>query len=529
MNQTLSTVEVDQIETKFNNPRKNTKADAELIESVRQFGVRIPPIVTNGGAKGKEYQLVAGARRLNAAIATGLQTITVMVVDGTPEEIFEFTLCENANRKSLTVFEQVDAVNTLMKIIGDMDLVAERLSMTVPELRRLLLVNKISKGIKQLIIENDGVFATLSLNCLAVIAALPEDQQQDLFESWTYDAPENITVKSLKEYLNNRYRFDLSGAKWALEDDALGGIEACTTCKKQTGNAKQAVLFDEDAKSKKGVCMDPECWKKKTIAFAKLMVDSHMTANADSVIVDYTGKIKKDASYLPAKFTKDEKGKISVIEVGRDGQVKTYKAKLEKGEKLDAGKKKSETIDKTKQLHGLRIGIVLKKMQEYLITPAAASYVMDTATTSSLTALSVMNRQQQVQFNEPDKAHEDLTDGKDVLFSVGYGGEEIKGSIEAVLWHQTKNSLADNLGFSNSSTAANREDYAQWLATYTGFKFDDAFREAKIEKPDPKVKEVAEVDPKLGKEKIKAEKKSKKPAKKVDKIKKGTVTDAAPF
>jgi len=73
--------------------------DDELVESVRRHGFLAPPIVTVGG-EGRE--LVAGAKRLCAALAAHLAHITVHVIVGEPEELLRLALHDNTAVRPLT-------------------------------------------------------------------------------------------------------------------------------------------------------------------------------------------------------------------------------------------------------------------------------------------------------------------------------------------------------------------------------------------------------------------------------------------
>ena len=87
--------------------RADATPDEQLIDSVRRHGIMQPPIVAYDPEAGG-YAIVMGHRRVGAAIAAGLTTITVLVRDGDieddPTKLGE-QIVENERRKGLTAAE----------------------------------------------------------------------------------------------------------------------------------------------------------------------------------------------------------------------------------------------------------------------------------------------------------------------------------------------------------------------------------------------------------------------------------------
>lgn len=74
-----------------------------LADSIQQHGM-IQPIVVR--RTGERYQLVAGERRLRAAIKAGLPTVTVQVRDVDDRQANEMAIVENLQRKDLNALEK---------------------------------------------------------------------------------------------------------------------------------------------------------------------------------------------------------------------------------------------------------------------------------------------------------------------------------------------------------------------------------------------------------------------------------------
>ena len=80
---------------------------AELTASVRDSGIHQPLLVRSvAGA----YELVAGSRRLAAALALGLPTVPVVVRDYTDEEAEQVALLENLQRANLRFDDEAQAL-----------------------------------------------------------------------------------------------------------------------------------------------------------------------------------------------------------------------------------------------------------------------------------------------------------------------------------------------------------------------------------------------------------------------------------
>lgn len=90
----------------------NDPGIGELAASIRRLGVLVPVIVT--GEVG-EYKLVAGHRRLEAAVVAGLKTIPAIVRDSDVAEAVEVTFAENFFRKDLSPVELACALRDCLE------------------------------------------------------------------------------------------------------------------------------------------------------------------------------------------------------------------------------------------------------------------------------------------------------------------------------------------------------------------------------------------------------------------------------
>lgn len=123
-------ISVDKIKRNPHQPRTVFEASAlaSLAESIRRYGV-LQPISVRRSKGG--YELIAGERRLRAAIEAGVREIPALVyaVDG--EASAELAIMENLLREDLTLFESAAAIEKLIKEFSlTQEEVASRLSVS---------------------------------------------------------------------------------------------------------------------------------------------------------------------------------------------------------------------------------------------------------------------------------------------------------------------------------------------------------------------------------------------------------------
>ena len=109
----IEMIEVDKISTNPYQPRNDfDKAEIkELAESIENFGMLQPLTLRK---KGKEYELIAGERRLRAAKLIDIKKVPGIINDFNDEEMAEIALVENIQRKDLNFIEEAVAYSRLI-------------------------------------------------------------------------------------------------------------------------------------------------------------------------------------------------------------------------------------------------------------------------------------------------------------------------------------------------------------------------------------------------------------------------------
>ena len=132
---------VDQIDPNPFQPRRRFDAAeiAELADSLRQHGMIQPVLVR---AMGDRFQLVAGERRLRAAVEAQLHEIPARVMELDDQRVSELAMVENLQREDLNALEKAAAFRDyLSRYGGTQEELASRLGLdrsTVSNLLRLL-------------------------------------------------------------------------------------------------------------------------------------------------------------------------------------------------------------------------------------------------------------------------------------------------------------------------------------------------------------------------------------------------------
>ncbi|MCM8795594.1 MAG: ParB/RepB/Spo0J family partition protein [Candidatus Omnitrophica bacterium] len=107
-------VQSDQIKPNPFQPRENFSAEdiAELAQSIKEKGLIQPLIVRR---RGDFYELIAGERRLRAALSLGLKEVPVIIKSVEDEDALELSLIENIQRQDLNPIEEARAYAYLME------------------------------------------------------------------------------------------------------------------------------------------------------------------------------------------------------------------------------------------------------------------------------------------------------------------------------------------------------------------------------------------------------------------------------
>jgi len=90
----------------------NPESISELAASIKEHGI-IQPLIVTQEVESLAYTLIAGERRLKAAVEAGLKSVPVVVREASDQERLEIALIENVQRADLSPLETAEAYHQL--------------------------------------------------------------------------------------------------------------------------------------------------------------------------------------------------------------------------------------------------------------------------------------------------------------------------------------------------------------------------------------------------------------------------------
>lgn len=306
------TINVDNIVDSGN--IREVKGIDDLIASIQAHGIINPITVTNDFGMSTKYRVLAGHRRLAAAVQLGLKKIPCHVVDKDQESIDEIQLSENVTRMDMTPYEECMAVKSLSNSKKTPAAIAKHFGRT---LRWVLVRKKLADaGEKVLKKVKEGV---IELAQAAKIADLPDNVFKRELESCYR------TDKYFIDGVLDRFHKDLSRAPFEHE--------ACLQCSKCS--ACQADLFENEPKA---FCLDPNCWARKAKKAAEAKVKKLQEEGRNA-------RLGKFSSY--GVDCMDEADKFEIGKYDSKGQEQAKEAGIQKRILVDAATLKTfEYFDK---------------------------------------------------------------------------------------------------------------------------------------------------------------------------------------
>lgn len=124
-----------------------------LASSIKSDGVLQPLLVRESGS---EYELIAGERRLRAAMLAGLEAVPCIVIEASDRNSALMSLIENIQRSDLGFFEEAEAISRLIDLYGmTQEDAAIRLGYAQSTLANKLRLLKLSPRERSIIVEHD--------------------------------------------------------------------------------------------------------------------------------------------------------------------------------------------------------------------------------------------------------------------------------------------------------------------------------------------------------------------------------------
>ena len=194
---TYASIPLNQIVPNRVNPRTvfEPEALAELIHSVREFGVLQPIVVRPMGQKdGKPaFELIMGERRFRASKEAGLLEIPAIVRDTADEDMLRDALLENIHRANLNPLEEASAYQQLLQDFGiTQDVLAERIGRSRPHITNTIRLLKLPVEVQKKV-----AAGVLSAGHARTLLSLANDDRMIHFADRVIS--EGLSVHSLAE------------------------------------------------------------------------------------------------------------------------------------------------------------------------------------------------------------------------------------------------------------------------------------------------------------------------------------------
>ena len=128
---------------------------AALAESIRQQGVMQPLLVRATPHGPAPYEVIAGERRLRAAVKAGLSEVPVLVKDVDDEQAAVMALIENIQREDLNPMEEARGIK---RLLDEFALTHEQIATAIGRSRsatsNLLRLINLTEAVQDLLLEN---------------------------------------------------------------------------------------------------------------------------------------------------------------------------------------------------------------------------------------------------------------------------------------------------------------------------------------------------------------------------------------
>lgn len=211
-------------------------AIAELAESIRQHGILQPLLVRQ---KNNEYELLAGERRLRAALQLNLSEVPVIECDIDDATAMAYGLIENIQRQDLNAIEEACAYEKLLHEFQlSHDLLAEKVGKSRSHITNLLRLNRLPDNIKQYLLSGE-----ISMGHARAILSLTEVMQQKIV---TRIIQEGLSVRQTEQWVKKLLEpaDNKSQPVFTLSNELKNDMEAWKNQLKEKFHADIRIQFD---------------------------------------------------------------------------------------------------------------------------------------------------------------------------------------------------------------------------------------------------------------------------------------------
>lgn len=213
----------DEIRSSPHQPRQSFDSYElkQLSDSIAASGI-IQPLSVRRLEDGS-FELIAGERRLKAAITAGLRRVPCYILKANDEAASLYAIIENLQRSNLTVFEEAAAINRLIKKYGvSQSEAAARLGIAQSTLSNKLRLLHLSVDIQQRIVS-----AGLCERHARSLLRLPPDAREPVLD---YIIAHGLNIAQTENYIFNLLNpeEEVAEEKQPVRRTAIGDVRLFT-------------------------------------------------------------------------------------------------------------------------------------------------------------------------------------------------------------------------------------------------------------------------------------------------------------
>jgi ParB family chromosome partitioning protein len=171
-------IDPEQIDPNPRQPRQvfDEEAMAELVHSIREFGLMQPIVVRAADAAGR-YQLVMGERRWRAAQHAGLAAVPAIVRETSDDNMLRDALLENIHRVQLNPLEEAAAYQQLLEEFAvTHDELAARIGRSRPLITNMIRLLRLPIAVQRRVAA--GVLSAGHARALLALESGPDGQEE---------------------------------------------------------------------------------------------------------------------------------------------------------------------------------------------------------------------------------------------------------------------------------------------------------------------------------------------------------------
>lgn len=239
----------------------------------------------------KQFEIVAGERRFQAAKLAELTEVPVSVRELSDDQVLELQLIENLQREGLHELHEAEGYESLRKRGMSTDEIAAKVGKSKEYVYARMKLLALGKEARDAFY--DG---TINASVALLIARIPVEKLQkqalkEITQGRGYGGP--MSYRDAVEHVQETYMLRLDQAPFDITNTTLlTSAKACGACPKNT--LSQPGLFGDVKAGADGICTDPVCHQAKTKAHAALVIAK---AKADGKKVLEGGAAKKALDY----------------------------------------------------------------------------------------------------------------------------------------------------------------------------------------------------------------------------------------